>query len=169
MPDFEIHLPAIRGVQAGRAFYLAMCPTRFIPRLIPQDSPGAEESSFKRVADRGRSQGIARYLTGNPESYVLPAITCLIDGPVDFDEAEKKGHPFGLGTLRVPLNSRILILDGINRRSGVEMALKLRPEIGDEAVPDIVLCRFQAEAGRADSVRYTQKWIKIRALAGDSL
>src|SRR5208283_50689 len=41
----------------------------------------------------------------------------------------------GLGTLRVPLNSRILILDGVNRRAGVEMALKLRPELGDEAVP----------------------------------
>jgi DNA sulfur modification protein DndB len=54
---------------------------------------------------------------------------------VHFDEPVEKGHSFGLGTLRVPLKSRILILDGVNRRAGVEMALKLRPELGDEAVP----------------------------------
>ncbi len=136
MPDFEIHLPAIRGVQAGRPFYIALCPTKFIPRLIPQDSPGnTQDNCFGRAADRSRSQDIARYLAGNPESYVLPAITCLIDGNVHFDEPGEKGHSFGLGTLRVPLNSRILILDGVNRRAGVEMALKLRPELGDEAVP----------------------------------
>ncbi|MGA2705545.1 MAG: DNA sulfur modification protein DndB [Isosphaeraceae bacterium] len=136
MPDFEIHLPAIRGVQAGRPFYIALCPARFIPRLIPLESPGAlEASSFGRVADRSRSQDIARYLAGNPESYVLPAITCLVNGNVDFDEPAEKGRPSGLGTMRVPLTSRILILDGVNRRAGVEMALKMRPELGDEAIP----------------------------------
>jgi len=136
MPDFEIHLPAIRGVQAGRPFYIALCPTKFIPRLIPLEAPGAlEESSVGRAADRSRSQDIARYLAGNPESYVLPAITCLVDGQVHFDEPAEKGHPSGLGTLRVPLKSRILILDGVNRRAGVELALKLRPELGEEAIP----------------------------------
>ena len=136
MSDFEIHLPAIRGIQAGRPFYLALCPTKFIPRLIPQDlAESSEGSPFNRAADRGRSQDIARYLASNPQSYVLPAITCLIDGEVQFDEPGEKGHSFGHGTLRVPLTSRILILDGTNRRAGIEMALKLRPELGDEAIP----------------------------------
>jgi len=135
MPDFEIHLPAIRGVQAGRPFYIALCPTKFIPRLIPLESPeGLQESSMGRTAHRSRSQDIARYLAGNPESYVLPAITCLVDGQVHFEEPAEKG-PAGLGTLRVPLKSRILILDGVNRRAGVELALKLRPELGDETIP----------------------------------
>ena len=136
MPDFEIHLPAIRGVQAGRPFYIALCPTKFIPRLIPLESPGTlEEGSIGRAADRTRSQDIARYLAGNPESYVLPTITCLVDGQVHFDEPAGKAGPSGLGTLRVPLKSRILILDGVNRRAGLEMALKLCPELGDEAIP----------------------------------
>lgn len=170
MPDFEIHLPAIRGVQAGRPFYIALCPTKFIPRLIPQESPGtSQDNCFGRAADRGRSQEIARYLAGNPESYVLPAITCLIDGNVHFDQPVEKGHSFGLGTLRVPLNSRILILDGVNRRAGVEMALKLRPRTRRRGSPYTILCRFQPEACRADPVRHPAKWIKIRALAGNSL
>ena len=63
MPDFEIHLPAIRGIQAGRPFYIALCPTKFIPRLIPQDSPEtAQDNCFGRAADRGRSQDIAQGL-----------------------------------------------------------------------------------------------------------
>ena len=77
-----------------------------------------------------------------PESYVLPAITCLIDGNVHFDQPVEKGHPFGLGSLRVPLNSRILILDGVNRRAGVEMALKLR-QTRRRSSPHTILCRFQ--------------------------
>jgi DNA sulfur modification protein DndB len=136
MSDFEIHLPAIRGIQAGRPFFIALCPTRFIPRLMPMDLPGdLEDAPFRRTPDRSRSQEIARYLASNPETYVLPTITCLVDGEVNFDEPDEKGKPLGLGVLRVPLNSRIRILDGLNRRAGIEMALKLRPELGDEAIP----------------------------------
>jgi len=58
-----------------------------------------------------------------------------VNGQVHFDEPVEKGLALGLGTLRVPLNSRILILDGVNRRAGVEMALKLRPELGNESIP----------------------------------
>jgi DNA sulfur modification protein DndB len=136
MADLEIHLPAIRGIQAGRPFFITLCPTKYIPRLIPLESPGGgDDSPFCRAADRGRSQDIARYLASNPETYVLPTITCLVDGEVYFDEPGKRGQPSGFGTLRVPFGSRIRILDGLNRRAGIELALKLRPEIGDEVVP----------------------------------
>ena len=139
MPDFEIHLPAIRGIQARRPFYLAICPTKLIPRLINLESPsGPEVSPFRRAADRGRSHGIARYLADNPETYVLPTITCLVEGRVHFDGPGRKGQSPGFGVLRIPLDSRIQILDGLNRRAAVEFALQLRPELGDEAVPLLI-------------------------------
>ena len=31
MPDFEIQLPALRGIQAGRPFFVALCPTNSSP------------------------------------------------------------------------------------------------------------------------------------------
>ena len=107
MSDFEIHLPAIRGIQAGRPFFIALCPAKFVSRLMPLDVPGdPEETPFRRAADRGRSQEIARYLASNPQTYVLPTITCLVDREVNFDEPDAEGKPSGLGVLRVPLNSR---------------------------------------------------------------
>jgi DNA sulfur modification protein DndB len=151
MPDLEIYLPAIRGIQAGRPFFITLCPTRFIPRLIPLESPGGvDDSPFCRAADRGRSQEIARYLAGNPETYILPTITCLVDGEVYFEEPSKKGQPAGFGTLRVPLSSRIHILDGLNRRAGIELALKLRPELGDEVIP--ILLYVDTGAGRVEQM-----------------
>ncbi|TAG01836.1 MAG: DNA sulfur modification protein DndB, partial [Oscillatoriales cyanobacterium] len=34
-PSFEYILPAIRGIQAGREYYVSMCPVRFLPKLFP--------------------------------------------------------------------------------------------------------------------------------------
>jgi DNA sulfur modification protein DndB len=151
MSDFEIHLPAIRGVQAGRPFFIALCPTKLIPRLMPLDSPGGvKDAPLRRSADRIRSKEIARYLASNPETYVLPTITCLVEGEVHFDEPGKRGQPSGFGMLRLPLNSRVLILDGLNRRVGVEAALKLRPELGNEAIP--VLFYVDAGPNRAEQM-----------------
>jgi len=53
MPDFEIHLPAIRGIQAGRPFFIALCPTKFIPRLIPLES----KMKGRKVEKRGKEKG----------------------------------------------------------------------------------------------------------------
>src|SRR5271157_1831973 len=151
MSDFEIHLPAIRGVQAGRPFFIALCPTKLIARLIPLESPrGREDSPIIREPDRNRSQEISRYLVSNWETYILPAITCLVEGEVHFDELGVQGHPLGAGTLGVPLESRILILDGVNRRAGIESALKLRPELGNESIP--VLFFVDSDADRIEQM-----------------
>jgi DNA sulfur modification protein DndB len=34
MPAFEYVFPAIRGVQAGREYFVSMCPLRLIPRIF---------------------------------------------------------------------------------------------------------------------------------------
>ena len=130
MPDFEIHLPAIRGIQAGRPFFIALCPTKFIPRLIPSGIARrtSRRSPFAAQPDRGRSQEICpipRRQSGDlrPAGHHLPR-----GRRSAFRRSRlRRGQLSGLGTLRVPLSSRILILDGLNRRAGIEMALKLRP------------------------------------------
>ncbi len=34
MATFEYIFPAIRGIQAGREYYVSMCPLRVIPRIF---------------------------------------------------------------------------------------------------------------------------------------
>ena len=33
-PSFEYAFPAIRGVQAGREYYVSMCPLRLVPKVF---------------------------------------------------------------------------------------------------------------------------------------
>jgi DNA sulfur modification protein DndB len=151
MPDFEIHLPAIRGVQAGRPFFIAMCPIKLIPRLIPLDTDGdPKEDPLSRQPDRNRSQEISRYLSANPDTYVLPAISCVVDAEVDFKTAGGKEDPAGMGMLKIPLRTRILLLDGINRRAAIEAVLKTRTELGDETIPVVFYVDFKS--GRAEQL-----------------
>src|SRR5262249_60669478 len=37
MQVFSYTLPAVRGTQAGRTYYIAMCPLRLVPRLLPME------------------------------------------------------------------------------------------------------------------------------------
>jgi DNA sulfur modification protein DndB len=148
MSDFEIRLPAIRGVQAGRPFYIALCPARFLSRLISSEQ--SKEGAFAREADRALVQDIAQYLASNPSSYVLPALTCLVDGAVEFEENRGATPSLGMGTLRVPYDSHILVLDGVNRLAGIESALKLRPELGQEAMP--ILLYVESAGGRIEQM-----------------
>ncbi|MGC6542571.1 DNA sulfur modification protein DndB, partial [Escherichia coli] len=36
-PGFEYVFPAIRGIQAGREYYVTMCPLRLIPKIFVFD------------------------------------------------------------------------------------------------------------------------------------
>ena len=36
-PNFSYVFPAIRGVQAGREYYVSMCPLRLLPKLFQFD------------------------------------------------------------------------------------------------------------------------------------
>jgi DNA sulfur modification protein DndB len=77
-------------------------------------------------------------MAGNPDSYVLPTLTCLVQGRVEFEENRATKPSPGMGTLSVSHDSHILVLDGINRLAGVGSALKLRPELGEDAVPILI-------------------------------
>jgi DNA sulfur modification protein DndB len=134
--NFAYTFPAIQGVQAGREFYVSMCPLRLLPRLFQFDDEELQpELRAQRVLNRGRVPEIARYIVGNPDSYTFSAITASIDGEVEF---EPMGHesPTALrvGTLTVAMESRFIINDGQHRRAAIEAALQEAPELGDETI-----------------------------------
>jgi DNA sulfur modification protein DndB len=135
MAAFEYSLPAVRGVQAGRDYYVTMCPLGLVARLFLAGAEGLPSGlQAQRVLNKGRVSELARYLTGHPNSYVLPALVASVDGAVVFDPLPGVSGPAAPGLLRVPLNARLLLHDGLHRRAAVEALLLSKPELADETI-----------------------------------
>jgi DNA sulfur modification protein DndB len=135
---------AIRGVQGGREYYVAMVPLQVIPKIfLFDDADLPPDLRAQRTLNRARVPEIARYLVENPRNYIFSALTASIDGAVQFVPLDGAGPAKAVGRLIVPMTARLLINDGQHRRAAVEEALKERPELGDETLSVI----FFADAG----------------------
>jgi DNA sulfur modification protein DndB len=136
MPAFEYVFPAIRGVQAGREYYVSMCPLRLIPRIFLFDEEELKlELRAQRVLNKGRVPEIARYLIRNPKGYTFSALTASIDGEARFEAlGDDDSTERNVGRLRIPMKARFVINDGQHRRAGIEAALRDNPDLGDETI-----------------------------------
>ncbi|PDW03405.1 DNA sulfur modification protein DndB [Candidatus Viridilinea mediisalina] len=135
MDGFTYTFPAMRGVQAGREYYVAMCPLRLLPRIFvfdAQDLP--PELRSQRVLNRARIPALTRYIVEHPNDYVFSAITASIDGEVRFLPSEDATLPRDLGRLIVPVDARFIVNDGQHRRAAIEEALRERPDLADETI-----------------------------------
>lgn len=146
---FEYVFPAIRGVQAQREYYVSMCPLRLLPKLfIFDDEELMPELRAQRQLNKGRLPELTRYVTQNPDNYVFSAITASIDAEVKFEQLAAEGEANRVGLLHIPMSARFIINDGQHRRAAIEVALRERPELGDESIAvvfflDIGLARCQ--------------------------
>jgi DNA sulfur modification protein DndB len=132
---FSYVLLALKGRQAGRDYYVAMCPLKLIPKLLTFDDdvlPG--EMRAQRQLNKARVPEIARYIADNPSEYVFSAITASIDGEVSFEALPIPAGDGFIGRLVVPMSAKFIINDGQHRRAGIEEALKSHPELGDETI-----------------------------------
>jgi DNA sulfur modification protein DndB len=135
MTGFEYVFPAIKGVQAHREYYVSMCPMRLLPKLfLFNEEELVPELRAQRQLNRARLPEMSRYITENSEDYVFSAITASIDAAVQFDQFAEEGEASRIGLLRIPMQARFIINDGQHRRAAIEMALRERPEIGDESI-----------------------------------
>ncbi|URQ61322.1 DNA sulfur modification protein DndB [Pantoea alhagi] len=131
--DYCYSFPAVRGIQAGRPFYIATCPMRIIPKIFSFDENEVPpELRAQRILNKSRIPEMVRYLLDNPNDYVFSALTASIAVDVQFDEYPNSNN---LGTLRVPMEAQILINDGQHRRKAIEDALEERPELGQDNIP----------------------------------
>ena len=134
MPSFEFELPAVQGIQAGQPYYLTACPLRLLSRLFPDgdgDSPAGRQP--RAVLNRTRIPEIARYVTGNPRSYVFGALTASVDAAVAFDSNEKDTSVCS-GKLRIPMSAKLVLHDGQHRCAGLKAAVRDDPKLGDETI-----------------------------------
>jgi DNA sulfur modification protein DndB len=127
--------PAIRGIQAGREYYVAMCPLKLIPKVFIFDEEELRsELRAQRKLNRARIPSIARYLTENADSYIFSALTASLDGAVRFEPVGDEDANYNIGRLVVSMSAQFVINDGQHRRAAIEEALKVRPELGHESI-----------------------------------
>lgn len=134
-PSFEYVFPAIRGIQAGREFYVSMCPLRLLPKLfLFNEAELVPELRAQRLLNRARLPEIARYISEHRDSYVFSAITASVDADVRFAAASSGSDLGMIGSLHIPMSARFIINDGQHRRAAIEMALRDSPELADESI-----------------------------------
>jgi DNA sulfur modification protein DndB len=159
MQEFGYTFPAIRGIQAGREYYVSMCPLHLIPKMfVFDDEQLPAKLRAQRVLNKGRLPEIVRYLVRNPKNYSFSAITASIDADVRFEQSglEKEGGK--IGTLHVPMEARFVINDGQHRRAAIEHALKEMPELREESIAVVFFVDVGLERSQqmfADLNRYT--------------
>jgi len=126
---------AIRGIQAGREFYVGMCPLKIIPKLfIFNDYEIPPELRAQRTLSASRISPIKNYILNNPDDYIFSSLTASVDGTMKFMPAASLGQEGKLGRLYINMESRLLINDGQHRRKAIEEALIERPDLGHEMI-----------------------------------
>lgn len=136
LDEYSHKFPAVRGMQAGRPCYIAMCPMRIVPKLFVFDEDVVPpELRAQRRLNESRIPEIAQYLVENPDSYTLSAITASVDGSVIFEPLVDTGPGMNLGMLSIGMETQILVNDGQHRRKAIEQAVKEAHELGHDNIP----------------------------------
>lgn len=138
MQGFEYRFPAVRGIQAGREFYVAMCPLGLVRRIfVPDESSEEAPHRSQRVLNKGRVPKLAEYLASNPDDYTFSAITACVDGSVEFTPLSDDDD-WELGRLVIPMSADLLITDGQHRWRAISKAVELEPELESESLPVVL-------------------------------
>lgn len=131
--SYNYQFIALRGRQAGRAFYTIMCPLKLIPRIfIFNEEELGPELRAQRILNKTRVPEIARYLISNPDEYVLSSITASVDVEVGFVPLMEGRRE--IGTLTIPMSGCFVVNDGQHRRAAIEEAIRERPDLGEETI-----------------------------------
>ena len=126
---------AIRGIQAKREFYVAMCPLKIIPKLfIFNDYAIPPELRAHRIMKDSRIPAIKHNILHNPDNYTFSSLTASVDGVMKFSPSPSEGQDGKTGRLYISMDATILINDGQHRRKAIEEALKEKPEMGHEMI-----------------------------------
>jgi len=128
--EFHNTFPAVRGIQASRPCYIAMCPMRIIPKLFKfNENEVPPELRAQRTLNKSRIPDLSSYLIENQSNYTLSSLTASVDAKVLFEPISDTGFGQNMGTLSIPMDAQILINDGQHRRAAIEEAIKDNPEL----------------------------------------
>lgn len=141
---FTYHFPAVKGIQAGREYYISMVPLKLLPKLFPlEEEIILPEHRAQRRINESRIPEIKRYILDNRDNYVFSALSASIDGEYCFSPI----NDGEVGFLAVNMDSIFLINDGQHRKAAIEAAMKDDPTLEQETISIV----FFGDAGLARS------------------
>ena len=125
---------AMRGIQAGRDFYVAMCPLKVIPKLfVFADLDLPPELRAQRKLRKSRIPALKNYILNNPKDYIFSSLTASVDGNMKFMQTSSTLGD-RIGRLYISMDSRLLINDGQHRRQAIEEALEENSDLGHDMI-----------------------------------
>lgn len=138
--NYCYRFPVVKGVQAGRDYYIGMVPLKMLTRLFPGDNEYVlPEYRAQRRLNESRIPEIKNYILKNDDNYVFSALAASIDGNFKFIESNQEN----VGILEVSMDARFLMNDGQHRKAAIIAALDDKPELGEETISVV----FYADKG----------------------
>ena len=129
--NFCYRFPVVKGLQAGKEYYIAMVPLKMISALFPNDEEYVlPEHRAQRKLNESRIPDIKRYMLDNRDTYVFSALAASIDGKYKYIPSEQEE----LGILEVAMDAHFLINDGQHRKAAILAAVEEDPSLGDETI-----------------------------------
>lgn len=155
---YEFNMPAVRGIQCGREYYVAIVPFGLLPRLFLYNEEFVPaEVRAQRPLSQHRIPEIANYILNN-DDWLFSSLTATVIGEIAFIPFDERNPD--VGTLQVDMNASFFINDGQHRRQGIIEALKQNPELSRETI-SVVIYRDEGQERAnqmfADLNRYMQK------------
>lgn len=127
--------PAIQGIQAGREYYIVMCPLKRLKKIFTFDETElAVQERAQRVLNHSRIPQITKYIHDNREDYTFSSVTACIDGDASFTPIAEHGHGSKIGTLTVDEDAEFYLTDGQHRSAAIQKALEEDPSLGNETI-----------------------------------
>lgn len=123
-----IRLAAVRGIQGGKAFYLAGMPFATSVRLLRTDRP----SIIGRRINRARVNRFMEYLLAPGPGHVVPPVHVSVEGEFRFEAHHDTREA---GAVEIELAADLHIVDGLNRVAAIAKAIERRPGLSRETLP----------------------------------
>jgi DNA sulfur modification protein DndB len=132
MSAFEIALPAVRGAQSGREYYLSAIPLHHVPQVL---SGAAADSG--QPTNKKRVRELVKHVLGNAAQYSLPPLIACIDGKIEFQPGSATDA--NVGTMRIGMDARIAVNDGRDSIDAITAVVAANPKMSEDTISVILV------------------------------
>lgn len=132
----KYQFPAVKGIQAGKVYYICMVPLGLLRRIFSIDNDDvAPEHRAQRKLNELRIPEIRDYILENRESYVFSALAASVDGNMNFVQSSPDSNT---GLLEIDMDASFLINDGQHRKAAIEVAIKEDETLKSETISIVI-------------------------------